>query len=86
VECSVRLVVINDVITAAGIGVGGVSQIPLRLSNVETALIGQAATQSTLEKAAGVSVENTNPLSQSAWKVDMMVNTILQTLEMALKG
>jgi len=63
-----------------------VSQIPLRLSNVEAALIGQAATPSTLEKAAGVSAENANPLPQSAWKVEMMVNTILQTLEMALNN
>lgn len=86
VECSVRLVVEDDMITDAGIGVGGVSQIPLRLSNVEAALIGQPATQATLEKAAAVSAENTNPLPQSAWKVDMMVGTILQTLEMALKG
>jgi len=38
-----------------------------------------------LGKAAGVSAENTNPLPQSVWKVEMMVNTILQTLEMALK-
>lgn len=84
VECSVRLVVADDVITEAGVGVGGVSQIPLRLSNVEAALTGQPATQATLEMAAGVSIENTNPLPQSAWKVEMMVGTILQTLEMAL--
>lgn len=86
VECSVRLVVSDGVIADAGVGVGGVSQIPLRLGNVEAALIGQAATQATLEKAAGVSAENTNPLPQSAWKVEMMVGTILQTLEMALNG
>lgn len=86
VECSVRLVVADGVITDAGVGVGGVSQIPLRLGNVEAALIGQSATQATLEKAAGVSAENSNPLPQSAWKVEMMVGTILQTLEMALNG
>ncbi|MEM7033888.1 MAG: FAD binding domain-containing protein [Chloroflexota bacterium] len=86
VECSVRLVVSDDVITDAGVGVGGVSQIPLRLSNVETALIGQAATEATLEKAAGISAENTNPLPQSAWKVEMMAGTILQTLEMVLNS
>lgn len=84
VECSVRLVVKNDMITDAGIAVGGVSQIPLRLSNVEAALIGKAATQSTLEAAARVSAENANPLPQTEWKVDIMVNTILHTLEMAI--
>jgi len=86
VECSVRLMVVDNVITDAGVGVGGVSQIPLRLKNVEEALIGKVAKQSMLEKAARVSAENTNPLPQSVWKVEMMVNTILQTLEMALKG
>lgn len=84
VECSVRLVVADGVITDAGVGVGGVSQIPLRLSNVEAALLGKPAIGTTLETAARVSVENTNPLPQSAWKVEVMVNTILHTLEMAL--
>ncbi len=84
VECSVRLLIENDVIKDAGIGVGGVSQIPLRLKNVEAALIGQAATQLILEKAARVSAENANPLPQTTWKVEIMINTILHTLEMAL--
>ncbi|MEM7115079.1 MAG: FAD binding domain-containing protein [Chloroflexota bacterium] len=84
VECSIRLVVEDGTITDAGVGVGGVSQIPLRLRNVETALIGQPATQATLEAAAGVSAENANPLPQAAWKVEMMVGTILHTLELAL--
>ncbi len=86
VECSARLVVEDGVITDAGVGVGGVSQIPLRLNNVEAALIGQVATQSILEKAAKVSAENSNPSLQTAWKVEMMVGTILHTLEIALKG
>ena len=84
VECSVRLVIVDEIIKAASVGVGGVSQIPLRLHNVEAALIGQTATSSTLERAATVSAENTNPLPQSAWKVEVMVNTIFHTLEMAL--
>ncbi|MEL6986404.1 MAG: FAD binding domain-containing protein [Bacteroidota bacterium] len=81
VECSIRLLVENDIITDAGIGVGGVSQIPLRLNNVEAALIGKAASQSTIEEAANLSAENANPLPQTKWKVEIMVNTILHTLE-----
>lgn len=84
VECSARLVVEDGTITDAGVGVGGVSQIPLRLSHVEAALIGQPATQETLEKAALISAQNANPLPQAAWKVEMMVGTILHTLELAL--
>lgn len=86
VECSVRLIVKKDVISAAGVGVGGVANIPMRLKNVEAALVGQPATQATLEVAAKVSAENTNPLPQAAWKVDMMLNTIQHTLEAALES
>lgn len=84
VECTVRLVVDGDTITDAGIGVGGVSQIPLKMANVETALIGKPANQATLEQAARLSAEGANPLPQAAWKVDMLVGTLLTTLEMAL--
>ncbi|MFK7800136.1 MAG: xanthine dehydrogenase family protein subunit M [Anaerolineae bacterium] len=84
VECTVRLVVDGDTITDAGIGVGGVSQIPLKMRNVEAALIGEPATQATLEQAAQVSADGANPLPQAAWKVDMLIGTLLTTLEMAL--
>lgn len=84
VECSVRLVISNDIITKAGTAIGGVSQIPLRLPNVEAVLVGGSATQSTLERAAWKSTEYANPLPRSAWKVEVMVNTILHTLETAL--
>ena len=84
VECTVRLVIDGDTITDTGVGVGGVSQIPLKMPNVEAALIGKPATQATLEQAAEISAEGANPLPQAAWKVDMLVGTLLTTLEMAL--
>ncbi|MEM9774706.1 MAG: FAD binding domain-containing protein [Chloroflexota bacterium] len=86
VECTVRLVVEDDSITDAGIGVGGVSQVPLKLPKVEAALIGKPATQATLEQAAEASAEGANPLPQAAWKVEMLVGTLLTTLEMALES
>ena len=86
VECTVRLVIEGDTITDAGIGVGGVSQIPLKMPNVEAALIGKPATQATLEQAAELSAEGANPLPQAAWKVDMLIGTLLTTLEMALES
>ena len=84
VECSVRLVVTDGAITAVGIGAGGISQIPMRLSNVEAALLGNPATQTTLEQAAQVAADGADPLPQAAWKVEMLVGTLLTTLEMAL--
>lgn len=84
VECCVRLVMDGGAIADIRVGVGGVSQIPLRLRHVERALIGHLVVRDMLERAAGVSAENANPLPQAAWKVEMMVGTILHTLEMAL--
>ena len=84
VECTVRLVVKDRMIKQAGIGAGGISQIPMRLSNVEAALMGKPATQATLELAAQVSAEGANPLPQAVWKVEMLAGTLLTTLEMAL--
>lgn len=84
VECSARLLIENDHITAAGIGVGGVANIPHRFVVVEAALIGQTATSETLQEAAQVASKGTKPLPQSAWKVDVMEATILHTLELAL--
>lgn len=86
VECSVRLLVENETITDAGVGVGGVANIPMRLDIVEAALIGKPATVSTLEQAANAASKEANPLPQSAWKVDMMINTLLHTLETAIEA
>lgn len=84
VECTVRLVVDGNQIVDAGVAVGGVSQIPLKMAHVEQALIGKPATQATLEEAAELSAQEANPLPEAAWKVDMLVGTLLTTLEMAL--
>ncbi|MCB8945658.1 MAG: FAD binding domain-containing protein [Ardenticatenaceae bacterium] len=86
VECVVRLVAADGIITAAGIGAGGISQIPMRLSNVEAALLGKPATKNTLEQAVQVAAEGANPLPQAAWKVEMLIGTLLTTLEMTLAG
>ncbi len=86
VECSVRLVIKGETIAEAGVGVGGVSPIPLRLGAVEAALIGNSATTASLEAAAAKSSDGINPLPQSAWKADVLVNTVLHTLEMALQS
>ncbi len=85
VECLVRLVVEDGVITFARVGVGGVAAVPLRLENVEAALMGASATQETLERAAKVSAENANPLPHTAHKVDFLIGTVLETLERALE-
>ncbi|MCB0128005.1 MAG: FAD binding domain-containing protein, partial [Caldilineaceae bacterium] len=80
VECLVRLVEKEGMIQRAWIGVGGVAPVPLRLRNVEAELIGQSASQGSLEFAARVAAEGANPLPQTAHKVDFLVGTVLTTL------
>jgi xanthine dehydrogenase YagS FAD-binding subunit len=54
--------VIDDgVITTAQVGVGGVANIPLRLANVEAALRGQPATDTTFENVAQRASEGATP-------------------------
>lgn len=83
VECAVRLGFDGDLISTAGIGVGGVAAVPMRLSRVEEMLIGKPATAETFEQAANVAAEGATPLPQSAWKVDVLIQTLLHTLEIA---
>jgi xanthine dehydrogenase YagS FAD-binding subunit len=84
VECLARLVVADGVIKMARLGVGGVANIPLRLPNVETALMKQPATPAALAQAAQLATEKVNPLPQTVWKLDFLVGTVLETLERAV--
>ncbi len=84
VECLVRLVIEKGMVHRAWIGVGGVAPVPMRLRNVEAELIGQSASQSSLEFAARAAAQGTNPLPQTAHKVDFLVGTVLTALEQAM--
>lgn len=74
----------DRVITLARVAVGSVANIPMRLTGVEEALIGQPAAPETFRNAAARAAEGTNPLPQTGYKVVLLVNTIaaaLSTLE-----
>lgn len=86
VECMVRLTLEGKKIGIARVAVGGVCQVPLRLENVESALIGRPATEATFAEAAQQSIEGANPLPDAAWKLKMLTGTVLTTLEMAVAG
>ena len=83
VECLVRLVVEEGVIAFARVGVGGVASVPLRLENVERALLGQSAANETLAEAAKLASDGASPLAQTEWKVTLLERTVLETLERA---
>lgn len=84
VECLARLVVAQDgEVTLARVAVGGVANIPLRLPPVEEALQGKRVTHAVLTEAASQAAEGTDPLPQTEYKGDFLVNTVLESLERA---
>jgi len=84
VEVFVRLGVNRDAadggITLARVAVGGVANIPMRLPGVEEALTGQPAIPETFQSAAARAAEGTNPLPQTGYKVELLVNTLAAAL------
>jgi len=85
VEALVRLVLDeNNLIQLARVSVGGVANIPLRLPQVEAALVGQAATPVICTHAAELAATGANPLPQTAYKVKLLVGTVLEALERAM--
>ncbi|MFK7805565.1 MAG: xanthine dehydrogenase family protein subunit M [Anaerolineae bacterium] len=84
VECVVRLVLDGDKIAEAYVAVGGVAAVPMRLSKVEEALIGQVANETSFAAAAELAAEGTKPLRQTEYKVPLLVNTIEETLLRAI--
>ena len=84
VEVIVRLMLDGSSIRAAKIGIGGVANIPLRLTDVEQFLAGKSADATTFQAAADLSIANANPLPQTGYKLDMVRGTVRHTLELAL--
>lgn len=84
VECVVRLVIQDNRITLARVAVGGVANIPLRLTGVEQALEGQPPSDPVLATAAALAKTGTNPLPGTGYKVELLERTVLETLERAL--
>lgn len=83
VETLVRLVIDDGVITTARVGVGGVANIPLRLANVEVALIGQPATDTSFENVAQRASEGATPLPMTQYKVNLLRGTVYEALQRA---
>jgi len=85
VECIARLVITDGIIEFARVAIGGVANIPLQLPHVQTALEGVASTHATLEAAAQLATKHANPLPQTAYKVQMVYGTVLETLQRAVE-
>ncbi|HEY3258739.1 MAG TPA: FAD binding domain-containing protein [Pseudonocardiaceae bacterium] len=86
VEAVARLVLDGGTITTAAVAVGGVARTPLRLPEVEDALVGREATAATLQTAAAAAMKRCAPLPQTGYKVALLRDTVVEVLERAADG
>lgn len=80
IEVSTRLVIHDDRVTLARVTLGGVAPIPLRLPEVEVALLGGPANDDAFERAAARSTERCNPLPMTGYKVSMLPAAVFDAL------
>lgn len=83
VEATARLALDGATVTHAAVAAGGVARVPLRLPEVEAALIGREATPEVLEAAAATVLARCRPLPQTGYKTTLFRDTVLEVLERA---
>jgi xanthine dehydrogenase YagS FAD-binding subunit len=84
VEAIVRLLVVDGTIRFARVAVGGVAPVPLRLEQVEQALLDRPADADTFARASSLAAEGANPLPLTGYKVKLLPATVRETLERAV--
>jgi xanthine dehydrogenase YagS FAD-binding subunit len=80
VEAVIRVKQNGSILTAAQIAVGGVASVPMRLTAVEEALIGQALTDHTIATAVACAATRANPLPMTGYKIVLMEGLIQDML------
>lgn len=83
VEATARLALDGATVTHAAVAAGGVARVPLRLPEVEAALIGREATPEALAAAAATVLARCRPLPQTGYKTTLFRDTVLEVLERA---
>ncbi|WP_060180200.1 FAD binding domain-containing protein [Streptomyces sp. IMTB 1903] len=83
VEATARLAFDGTTVTHAAVAAGGVARVPLRLPEVEAALIGREATPEALAAAAATVLARCRPLPQTGYKTTLFRDTVLEVLEQA---
>lgn len=84
VEVLVRLRIASDgKIDFARVTVGAVAPTPLRLTELEDALRGQAPDAATFERVAALASERANPLPMTQYKLELLCAGVLEALERA---
>ncbi|MEO7730726.1 MAG: xanthine dehydrogenase family protein subunit M [Kofleriaceae bacterium] len=75
------LVVANERIVHARIGLGGVATVPWRPRAAEEALIGEPLTRASFERAAELAFRAAQPRPDNAYKVELGRRTLVRALE-----
>ena len=86
VEAVALLILDGSTVLMAAVAVGGVARTPLRLPEVEAALVGADATPAALQSAAASATARCTPLPQTGYKVALLRDTVLEVLERAAAG
>lgn len=86
VEVVVRLVVSDGRVSLARVAVGGVANIPFRLTEVEEALADKPASDDVFTAASRQATRRARPLPQTKYKVPMVEALVFSTLQAARDG
>ena len=81
VEAVVRARFDGDTVAGLALAIGGVATVPLRVDAVESILIGSELDDAVIRAAADACAEGANPLPETGYKVDLVVATVIETLE-----
>jgi xanthine dehydrogenase YagS FAD-binding subunit len=82
-SAAVALDVAEGTVRAARVALGGVATKPWRSLEIEQALVGQAATPATFERAAALGVAAAQPRKHNAFKVALLKSTVVRALSSA---
>jgi xanthine dehydrogenase YagS FAD-binding subunit len=82
-SAAVGLDVADGKIRAARIALGGVATKPWRAAEAEQALVGQAPSRASFERAAAAAIVDPKPRRDNAFKVALAKRTIVRALELA---
>jgi xanthine dehydrogenase YagS FAD-binding subunit len=86
VSVAAGLVLQGNRITSAHLAMGGVAHKPWPLTEAEQFLKGKTATKANFSLAADAAMRTAKPLMHNKFKVELGKRTIINALEMALKG
>ncbi|WP_046472506.1 FAD binding domain-containing protein [Allosalinactinospora lopnorensis] len=84
VEAVARVVRTGTVITGVAVAAGAVARTPVRLTEVEQALLGRPAASESLSEALDGSTARCSPLPQTGYKAGLLRATVQEVLEQTL--